>query len=309
MTARVDCENVQQPTCTDVCPEGSQPGNNRGLDGTCCTGNGTCCSNNCDNGVCIIGSVPECVTPADCGTPPACAEYFCIEGTCEINGGCGAGELCCPAQGGSCAECCDDSDCPAGTPICYIPGDPTDAYCVECVDSGDCGACQECEGGSCVDLSNCCTGDDDCTEPCTSCVGGTCTPYAEYCPATDTCYNTGTGGCCPNTEDGCDRLLRVIYRETPARPSECCTSDDIGPATSATPMRTPRCGAARSCTGGSYRGLLRRRQRLVLPRSRRCARTGQLLLPRLTMPTASLLGDCVPARNAKVTCVSTHCCR
>src|SRR5687768_13952645 len=97
---RVDCTNVQQPTCPAICPGGSFPGNNRALAGTCCTGNGTCCSNNCVEGVCVDGTPPECVTPADCGAQPdACTAWECIGGTCELVGGCPAGETCCDVPG------------------------------------------------------------------------------------------------------------------------------------------------------------------------------------------------------------------
>ncbi len=141
---RVDCENVQQESCTDICPEGSQPGNNRGLSGVCCTGNGLCCSNNCVNGVCD-------------GTEP------------------------------------------------------------ECSSDGDCGACQECEGGACVDLTCC---DSEC-EPCSSCVDDGCVPYAEYCPETQQCYNTGTGGCCYDNECGCGACVQGQCT-IPA----CCSDED-----------------------------------------------------------------------------------
>lgn len=199
-TERVDCVNVQQPTCTAICPTGSSTGNNRGTDGTCCTGNGECCSNNCVSGVCTSGVEPECTVPADCGAQPdMCTEWLCVEGVCELNGGCGAGELCCPEQGGSCAACCNDSDCPVGTPICYNPGDPSDAYCVECTGDGDCG-------------------------PCESCLNNTCSAYAKYCESTGLCYNNGTGGCCPGTDDVCGDCESCV--ESACQPiANCCTTD------------------------------------------------------------------------------------
>jgi hypothetical protein len=142
-----------------------------------------------------------CETPADCGPQPdMCTEWLCVEGVCELNGGCSAGELCCPAQGGSCAACCNNGDCPAGTPICYNPGDPSDAYCVECTADTNCGLCE-------------------------SCVGNICTPYAKYCQSTGLCYNDGTGGCCPGTDDVCGDCESCV--ESACQPiANCCTTDD-----------------------------------------------------------------------------------
>ncbi len=147
----------------------------------------------------FAGAQPvECDTPADCGAQPdSCTEWLCVEGTCTLNGGCPVGELCCPAQGGSCAECCNDGDCPAGAPICYNPGDPTNAFCVECVDDGDCGPCESCESNTCV-------------------------AYAEYCEATDSCYTPSTGGCCTTSDcDTCETCSGGACKAI----TNCCVDD------------------------------------------------------------------------------------
>jgi len=149
-----------------------------------------------------MASAAACETPADCGAQPdSCTEWLCVDRVCQLNGGCPANELCCPAQGGSCAECCDNSDCPAGAPICYNPGDPTNAYCVGCV------------------------GDGDCTAPCTSCVDNVCTAYAAYCADGDYCYNTMEGECCTDSECGDEFCIDQVCTPCPSG-TEYCESGD-----------------------------------------------------------------------------------
>ncbi len=258
-TGRLASAEACDPNAGDItCPPGSHhAGKSKKPDGGCCNGNGNCCSNICTGGVCVSGSSPECETAADCGAQPdSCTEWLCVDGTCELNGGCPADELCCPAQGGSCAECCDNSDCPTGAPICYNPGDPTNAYCVECVVDGDCGPCESCQVGTCVPYARyceatqlcydpstdgCCPGTEDgcgsCYEcssnstcvaiecgQCESCEGGTCTPYAEYCEEGDYCYSTMEGGCCTDSECGDDFCIDRTCSPCPSG-TEYCPED------------------------------------------------------------------------------------
>jgi hypothetical protein len=124
--------------------------------------------------------------------------------------------LCCPANGGSCAACCDNGDCPAGTPICYNPGDPTNAFCVQCDSDDDCAQPDACTLAACIDFvcsttsacpagETCCDVDGvgiDCVNlnaphdqycgacgvvcgPCETCVGGVCT--ADECCSDEDC--------------------------------------------------------------------------------------------------------------------------
>ena len=122
--------NVQQPTCPDLCPAGSFPGNNRALNGVCChTGNGTCCSNNCVDNVCVGGPPPpECENTSDCGECEVCDSGTCIP-----------------------TECCYDYDCPDCS-FCS-----TDGVCVENL----CLIGEECCFGECVPIGECCMGVGD----------------------------------------------------------------------------------------------------------------------------------------------------
>ncbi len=156
---RVDCVNVQQPSCPDLCPAGSFPGNNRALDGVCCTGNGTCCSNNCVDNVCVGGPPPpECENTSDCGECEVCDSGTCIStctgcqvcdsGTCIED--CGECKVC---DSGTCipTECCYDYDCPDCS-FCS-----TDGVCVENL----CLIGEECCFGECVPNGECCMGVGD----------------------------------------------------------------------------------------------------------------------------------------------------
>jgi LPXTG-motif cell wall-anchored protein len=185
------------------------------------TGNGHC--GDCPSGTFCpdTGLCSDCCADSDCTSPDSCTVVGCVGGTCQVvEGGCPAGEYCCDAQGGSCAPCCSDGDCPAGTPICYNPGDPTNAFCVACVDSGDCGACQECEGFWCVDLSNCCTSDADCGE-CQECEGGFCVDLANCCTSDDEC---DPGETCVNGQcvvEVCFERVDCVNVQQPACPTLC----------------------------------------------------------------------------------------
>jgi hypothetical protein len=223
---RVDCVNVQQPTCPDLCPEGSFPGNNRALDGTCCTGNGTCCSNNCVNGVCVGGTPPpECENDSDCG---ACE--FCDSGTCH--GECSQSQECCTDQCVPLGQCghlclpesqpCADSqlECCPGL-ICCIDGQTS--ACAECCDDSDCAGCAVCnEAGQCAD-PECCT-DTDCPD-CEVCGGdGTCHPL--LCLLGDTCCGghecVPEDECCNDIGDECGLRVTTAFGGEHSHQLDCC---------------------------------------------------------------------------------------
>ncbi|HET9659527.1 MAG TPA: hypothetical protein VFP05_04300 [Thermomicrobiales bacterium] len=172
--ARVDCDNVQQPTCPDVCPEGSQPGNNRGLDGTCCTGNGTCCSNNCVDGVCVGGLVPICAEVGE-----SCAEVDCCNG------------LACQVADSTCVE----QECQEAGDICEF-----DENC--CGDLLCVGSLCTPPDGECAELGEICEVSDDC------CDELVCVDY--FCAIPDgECI--GLGEICEVSAECCDELVCVDY--------------------------------------------------------------------------------------------------
>ncbi len=138
----------------------------------------------------------------------------------------GLSGVCCNGNGQCCSNNCVNGVCDGAVPP-------------ECEGDGDCGACQECEGGECVDLSNCCTSDADCggcqecegglcvdltCGPCETCGNHTCTPIEDCCASDDDC------GACQECEGGfCVDL------------SECCESD-------------ADCGSCEFCDSGTCHG-------------------------------------------------------
>lgn len=196
---RVDCESVQQPTCPDLCPAGSQPGNNRGLDGTCCTGNGTCCSNSCVNGVCsglvpICAEVGEDCSEIDCCNGLACqvSDSTCVEQECQEAGDicefdencCGdllcVGSICAPPACAEVGEDCSEIDCCNG-----LACREADSICVE----------QECQhiGEICEFDENCCGR--------LVCIGGYCDHPGGECAE--------IGEVCEDSWDCCDELVCI----------------------------------------------------------------------------------------------------
>ena len=159
------------------------------------------------------GAQATCETVEDCGAQPdSCTVWECNGGICETSGGCPGGEYCCPAQGGSCAECCTDAECSNDT-YCYNPGDPSDAYCVQCVSNDDCAQPDACTLAACID--NICSTASACPAGETCCdvdgVGIDCVnlnaPGDQYCGACgvvcgpcETCNN----GTCVSTCTGCE---------------------------------------------------------------------------------------------------------
>jgi hypothetical protein len=133
---------------TVTCPAGSwHEGLTKKPDGGCCNGNGNCCSNNCENNLCVGGVVPVCV-PEDeeCSQVVECCEgLFCA----EISG---AGESCVPA-GGDCSEsdCCDGLACFEG--LCVIEECQGEGEICEV--SENCCDVLICEGGYCVPPDDC----------------------------------------------------------------------------------------------------------------------------------------------------------
>jgi hypothetical protein len=192
---REDCVNVQQPTCPTLCPEGSQPGNNRGLTGTCCTGNGTCCSNICSNGVCV-DELPICVdvVGGDCSELPCCdglacsvEDDTCVEQECQT-----VGEICEVDE-----NCCDGLICGGG--LCVIEAcleEGADCAPGECCDGLVCfeGLCLPCSGGN----EFCETSDDCC---------GVLICVDSYCAEPDDCL--GLGAWCEDSAECCDDLLCI----------------------------------------------------------------------------------------------------
>jgi hypothetical protein len=136
---------------TVTCPAGSwHEGLTKKPDGGCCNGNGNCCSNNCENNLCVGGVVPVCV-PEDeeCSQVVECCEgLFCA----EISG---AGEFCvsCVPAGGDCSEsdCCDGLACFEG--LCVIEECQGEGEICEV--SENCCDVLICEGGYCVPPDDC----------------------------------------------------------------------------------------------------------------------------------------------------------
>jgi hypothetical protein len=137
---------------TVTCPEGSwHEGLTKKPDGGCCNGNGNCCSNICENNLCVAGEVPECIPEGvECSeVAPCCEGLNCMTGVCEgveecveEGGNCSAGEccdglvcfegLCLPCSGDG--EFCEISDDCCGDLICV------DSYCAppsDCADIGE----------------------------------------------------------------------------------------------------------------------------------------------------------------------------
>ena len=125
------------------------------VNGTCgsCTGDSDCLASNlphcATNGDCV-----ECNVNKDCPTGQTCSGNVCISGStaCADGNDCTAPQAC-PAGGGTCGSCDEQSMCPESL-VC----DTTSGNCVECASPSDCTAPQGCVNyvcGSCTDNSQC----------------------------------------------------------------------------------------------------------------------------------------------------------
>ena len=200
---RVDCVNVQQEGCPTLCPPGSQPGNNRGLEGVCCIaqGNGLCCSNSCTDGVCdaVVTTTTTTAGPTTTTTTSAClpeATYCydnedCCSGCCGQNSEIGQAPntYCLPAEDCTCrhlGETCgilgddddddddvdfagrlEQQDCCDGL-FCLqfddeVYGPVGNSYCAECRHDHHCDKGYHCCHGQCISEEYCCS-DYDCDD-------------------------------------------------------------------------------------------------------------------------------------------------
>lgn len=137
-----------------------------------------------------------CVTEDDCGAPPTCRVWLCLEGVCRKRnadhgapcrkGSCWNPEGALQSPEATCGECAFDSDCPGERGYCH------EGSCFSCdngIDDGDewevdCGGshCPECLGNPCSSDAECWTGfctDGHCCEirchdVCAECYTGIC---------------------------------------------------------------------------------------------------------------------------------------
>ena len=184
---------------TVTCPAGSfHEGLTKKPDGGCCNGNGNCCSNICEENICVAGTPPECVPEdVECSQVVECCEgLFCA----EISG---AGEFCvsCVPAGGDCSEsdCCDGLTCFEG--LCVIE---------ECLEEGaDCAPGECCEGLVCFEgLCLPCSGDGEFCEISDDCCG-TLICVDSYCAPQDDCIPISQ--ICEDSAECCDDLLCINY--------------------------------------------------------------------------------------------------
>ena len=150
--------------------------------------------------------------------PAARCQAICPAGECRPGNGTGHRDLLHAAMA-------------RAAPIICVRGVCVGEVVPECDMQRDCGDCQECEGGECVDLANCCTSDSDCGD-CQECEGGYCVDLS--CGSCSTCGNhicTPIENCCISDRDcgDCQFCEGGLCADLTCGPCESCGNHTCTP--------------------------------------------------------------------------------
>jgi Cys-rich repeat protein len=210
--------------------------------------------------VCALGRCAACGVNGDCGTGEACfpANHSC-QTACTTNAECpqfgGQNATICDTASGACVQCRDDADCPATAPKC----EPNRRQCGDCASRADCGiAAPACnlQNARCVEClvdADCNTGgrpyacgdDNQCHPLCqadTDCTA----PNRTHCNlANGLCVECLLAANCPTATPICNPADNQCVQCTTN--AECPAATPICAATGPTQNRCVQCTTDAEC--------------------------------------------------------------